>query len=201
MANPAKKPSLRRARHETAPSVADAGDEIDQLVAKRDAMFRDLFPGDAERAKLLGRTVGLLTSPILSYLLSAKEPDRSQMRRAIHVEIASFARPMGTPTEAPRLWSDRDAGDTTNPAEFIRKHYKRWIGFGLTRKDLRDLDPQLYHALSVWEHRHPEDRINELPTVSEVIDEKILALSTEFSEDELRKLGTTLQTRLRRLQN
>lgn len=178
---------------------AEAGDEIDREIAKRDARMRELFPGDPERAHDLGKVLDRLTSPILSYLLSAEEPDRSQMRRAVLLEVASFSRFLGSPSKAPRLWSERKTEETTNPVEFIRKHYKRWVGFGLTRKDLRDLDPQLYHALSVWEHRHPEDRMIDLPTLSQVIDEKIATLRAEFSEEELRKLGTTLQTRLRRM--
>ena len=85
-----------------------------------------------------------------------------------------------------------------SPAAFARRVYGPWIGTGFTRPQLRTLDDALYHALSVWEHRHPEDAIKDLPTLAEVIDSKIARLADEFSPDELRKLGATLQTRLRR---
>jgi hypothetical protein len=197
MATPSIQPRQRQSA--AAPDRAAAGDEIDREIAKRQARLLAFFPGDPERAAELAKTLDRLTGKILDYLVNAKEPDRSQMRRAVQAEIASFARPAGTPAKAPRLWSERDTSESITPVQFIRRHYSRWLRLGgLTRKDVHDLDPQLYRALSVWEHRHPEERINELPTLSEVIDEKIAALSAEFSEDELRKLGTTLQTRLRR---
>lgn len=199
MPNTAKKRGPRLVPKLERDAAIRPDDEIEREIAKREARMRELFPGDPERAHQLGRLLDSLTSPILSYFLSAEEPDRSQMRRAVQLEIALFSTFMGRPTKPPRLWSERDVDEPTNPVEFIRKHYKRWVGFGFTRKDLRDLDPQLYHALSVWEHRHPDDRMVELPTLSEVIDQKVAALSAEFSEDELRKLGTTLQTRLRRM--
>lgn len=85
-----------------------------------------------------------------------------------------------------------------NPVEFTRKVYASWIGEGLTRKDLNEIDPDLYKALAVWEHRHPEQRIHELPTATQVIDEKIALLSAEMSEEELRKLGSAIQSRHRR---
>lgn len=116
------------------------------------------------------------------------------------------------PDHAPQLWKDGreitlhlPSGEvrkqTFNPVQFIRAIYGRWIGRGLTRRHLNKLDPDLYRALSVWEHRHPEDRLMELPTLAEEIDAKIAALAHEFSPDELRKLGSTLQTRHRRSKN
>ncbi|MGE3227861.1 MAG: hypothetical protein AB7J30_00280 [Hyphomicrobium sp.] len=116
------------------------------------------------------------------------------------------------PDHAPQLWKDgreitlhlpsgEERKQTFNPVQFIRGVYGRWIGRGLTRRHLNRLDPDLYRALSVWEHRHPEDRLTELPTLAEEIDAKIAALAHEFSPDELRKLGSTLQTRHRRSKN
>jgi hypothetical protein len=106
------------------------------------------------------------------------------------------------PSAAPALWSERPTtGEKTDPAGFVRLVYGRWIGRGLSRRRLRDLDPDLYRALSVWEHRHPEDRIAQLPTLAEEIDAKIVSLADEFTPDELRKLGSTLQTRHRRSKN
>lgn len=105
------------------------------------------------------------------------------------------------PDEAPLRWRNRDTNSDTstiNPAKFVRMVYQDWIGRGMTRKHLNDLDPELYRALSVWEHRHPDDRIAELPTLAEVIDRQIAMLSDILTPGELRKLGSTLQTRHRR---
>lgn len=105
--------------------------------------------------------------------------------------------PPKLPSTAPTYWADRNPEGAMNPAEFTRAIYGRWIGNGLTRQQLRKLDYPLYRALSVWESRHPDDRIKELPTITEVVDRKIAALSKELDPDELRKLASTLQNRHR----
>ena len=175
----------------------------ENYIREREPVHRQLFPGDPERAQRLGRLFELLGFKIEGNVVPLDGADRYDMLRALQLLLAHFidqyARPSSLPAKPPALWADRDPHSSINPAEFTRKTYAKWLGRSLTRKHLRDLDPQLYRALSVWEHRHPEDRITELPTLREVIDQKIAALSTEFSEEELRKLGTTLQTRLRRM--
>lgn len=120
------------------------------------------------------------------------------LRELLQVYEASSASVLPMPSKAPQLWVDRDPALRESPAAFTRRVYGPWIGSGFTRPQLRALDDALYHALSVWEHRHPEDAIKDLPTLAEVIDSKIARLADEFSPDELRKLGATLQTRLRR---
>jgi len=102
------------------------------------------------------------------------------------------------PKTAPALWADRDRNEKENPVEFTRRVYARWLGRGLTRRLLRQLDDQLYRALSVWTYRHPEDTLAELPPMSAEMDELIERLSTELSLEDLRKLGYAIDTRLRR---
>jgi hypothetical protein len=123
------------------------------------------------------------------------------LRELLQVYEGSSASVQPMPSKAPQLWTERDPALKENPAAFTRRVYGPWIGTGFTRPQLRALDDALYHALSVWEHRHPEDAIKDLPTLAEVIDSKIARLADEFSPDELRKLGATLQTRLRRKKN
>jgi len=120
------------------------------------------------------------------------------LRELLQVYEASSASVLPMPSKAPQLWAERDPALKENPAAFARRVYGPWIVTGFTRPQLRALDDALYHALSVWEHRHPEDVMKDLPTLAEVIDSKIARLADEFSPDELRKLGATLQTRLRR---
>jgi hypothetical protein len=123
------------------------------------------------------------------------------LRELLQVYEASSASAVPMPSKAPQLWTERDPALKENPAAFTRRVYGPWMGAGFTRPQLRALDDALYHALSVWEHRHPEDAVTELPTLAEVIDSKIARLADEFSPDELRRLGATLQTRLRRKKN
>lgn len=173
-----------------------------KLAEERQPKYETLFPGTPERARRLGRVYEKLHDTLLGTMFSLSEQDRQELRTALEPVLPFLtgraAASNQTIQAAPILWAERGTGLKTNPAKFTRETYARWLGNGLTRQRLRELDPQLYHALSVWEHRHPEDRIEELPTMAEVIDSKIALLAAEFSPDELRKLGTTLQTRLRR---
>lgn len=125
----------------------------------------------------------------IKYLSYPRRPSKPRLPDAVTSVL---------PTQAPKLWAERDPGEKINPSKFTRTVYGEWIGKGLTRRHLLELDEPLYRALSVWEHRHPEDAINELTTVAQAIDEKIERLSLEFTPDELRKLGTALQSRLQR---
>ena len=166
-----------------------------------DARYLQSFPGDLERARRLGQSLEFICMTLLERVISLPEPDKSQLYSALSswLPMPSRRRVATRPDKAPKLWADRSEASKINPAQFTRDVYGEWFARGMSRKDLRDLDDKLYHVLSVWEHRHPEDTINELPTLAEVIDRKIASLADEFDPDELRKLGTTLQTRLRRL--
>jgi hypothetical protein len=166
------------------------------------AEYESCFPGDPERAARLGPRYKDIVFRIIG-AAGELEDDAPLFFEALRDFIERQAPKRGRaktplPKRAPTLWKDRDPAADTNPAMFTRTLYARWLGHGLTRQHLRDLDADLYRALSVWEHRHPEDRITELPTLAEVIDARIAALADEFSPDELRKLGSTLQTRHRR---
>jgi hypothetical protein len=105
------------------------------------------------------------------------------------------------PRKAPQLWSRRDRSLKLNPISFTRMTYGPWLGKGLTRSHLRELDKALYHALANWISRHPGDAIPELPSQSEQLDSKIARLAEEFTTDELRRLGLALQARLKRSGN
>lgn len=178
---------------------------MDLASGKSDAdqqEFESWFPGAPERAARVGRRYRDVVDRIVIAAVELDEDAplllealRDFVERQTPKKKSVKAR---LPKRASKLWKDRAPSDETNPALFTRATYSRWLGCGLTRQHLRELDPDLYRALSVWEHRHPEDRITELPTLAEVIDARIAALADEFSPDELRKLGSTLQTRHRR---
>ena len=98
----------------------------------------------------------------------------------------------------PRLSFGPGVRDAKKSVAFIQRVYAPWLGRGLNRAHIRNLDLPLYRALSVWVHRHPEQEMSELPSISQSIDEKIARLSLEFSPDELRKLGLAIENRGRR---
>lgn len=166
------------------------------------AMYESWFPDHPDTAKRIGPLFKELTYQIVGVTADLGDDTPLFMERLKDFIEEKFPRqslPRPTfPKRAPALWKDRNRNDETNPALFTRATYEQWLGHGLTRQHLRELDADLYRALSVWEHRHPSDRITELPTLAEVIDARIAALADEFSPDELRKLGSTLQTRHQR---
>lgn len=106
------------------------------------------------------------------------------------------------PAVAPELWSARDLNRRETPTDFTFRVYDRWIGHGLTRKDLKELDPDLYRALSVWLTRHPEDPVaQKIPKQSDLIDKMIDRLLVDYPLEELRKLGYAIDARLKRTES
>lgn len=95
------------------------------------------------------------------------EPISDYLRKQIpELAVIEEAELRAVPTTAPALWAkEKQSGDT--PPDFIKRHYPNCLGHGLTRADIRRLDPQLYIALDNW-HRHndfPDDF--DLPTLKE----------------------------------
>lgn len=123
----------------------------------------------------------------LNRMLSATDQPPAPPVRAVNAVTIS---------QAPELWSER-RGRNENPIAFIRRVYAPYLGNGMTRPLLRQLDWPLYRALSVWELRHPADRMHDMPTKSDLIDRKIAELAARGTPDELRSIGLTLQARRR----
>jgi hypothetical protein len=66
------------------------------------------------------------------------------------------------PEAAPEQWSHRH-GRKENPPAFIRRVYGQYLHGAFTRAMLRQMDLPLYQALAIWERRHPDDPLSELP--------------------------------------
>lgn len=111
----------------------------------------------------------------------------------------SPARANPLPTEPPERWADRDLNRRENAVQFLRRVYAPWIGKGLTRRDIRGLDRDLYRAMAVWLHRHPEESLEDFPDERARIDKIYERLSSELSIDDLRKLGYAIDARTRKL--
>lgn len=109
---------------------------------------RDLFPeiAELERAEAEGRASWVNR---VGEKGPAQEPERPPL-----------------PEKAPALWTEaKERGDT--PPAFIRRHYAPWLGKGLTRANLRHLDPQLEMALRNWLRKNELPEGLNLPTKSE----------------------------------
>lgn len=106
------------------------------------ARVRELFPelAELERTEAEGR---------VSWVERVGEPERQPL-----------------PEKAPALWAQaKEPGDT--PPTFIQRHYAPWLGKGLSRADVRHLDPQLYMALANWRRKNDLPEGFALPTKSE----------------------------------
>ena len=101
-------------------------------------------------------------------------PEIAQLEK-LEIETVEAKRLDPIPTEAPVLWINAKDGRT--PPQFIMDHYGAWVGKGLTRADIRNLDRGLYNALYNWEQRKKRGELApgreklpigyELPTIKE----------------------------------
>lgn len=131
-------------------SVSERLTILDKYVGKPIADYvRELFPelAEIERAE--------------------KEGQSSQVSRAVEQKApVQEPQPSPLPEKAPALWAEaKEPGDT--PPAFIQRHYAPWLGQGLTRADVRHLDPQLYMALSNWLRKNELPEGFDLPTTKE----------------------------------
>jgi hypothetical protein len=70
------------------------------------------------------------------------------------------------PTHAPTAWKDDKQPGETPPA-FIKRVYGEWLGKGLDRAHIRNLDRPLYVALDNWLRQHDMPLDVDLPTRKE----------------------------------
>jgi hypothetical protein len=139
-------------------------------------------------------------------VFEAAATSNSNMRIAVllellHEEHTRSATSVDLPDKAPEAWAERDLNRRENPCDFVKRVYAKWIGNGLTRVKIKELDYPLYRALSVWFTRHPDTDLSKLlPRLTETINTRFVIAAQLHSFSELRSLGLTLQTRHRRAQ-
>ena len=105
--------------------------------------------------------------------------------------------PPPLPDEAPELWSDRNRKCRETPPQFTRRVYAPWLGTGFDRRLLNKFDPVLYRDLAVWETRHPQDRIAELPTLEQATDALIDEMLIFYPLSTLRTVSFRIARRIR----
>jgi hypothetical protein len=87
--------------------------------------------------------------------------------------------PVAMPTKAPTRWLDRKDRSET-PIDFIRREYAEWLGRGLSRPHIRQLDKSLYAALTNWISENGELPSDfDLPTKKELNDRKLAEIGYE----------------------
>jgi hypothetical protein len=126
--------------------------------------------------------IGQETVHAIRHLLNDAKSDTPNLARRINenaasgtgswVERVNAARATAVIPEAPpALWAqDKQPGDT--PPTFIKRHYGEYLrsdATGLTRPDIKRLDPQLYTALANWLRKNELPEECPLPTKSEAL--------------------------------
>lgn len=90
------------------------------------------------------------------------------------------------PKKAPAKWRHDRQGQQSAP-DFIKQHYGKWLrqdATGLSRRDIRRLDPDLYVSLTNWLTTHrvlPADC--PLPTINEVVSRELSDLPRLSDDD------------------
>lgn len=104
-------------------------------------------------SKALNRLLREFTRSARTELAAASIDDRKRFLTAVTetlgLEIFG-ATLLPLPSKAPMLWKNKDKSSSDNPAEFITRHYGRWLGHGFTQASLKALDPGLYMAFHNW---------------------------------------------------
>ena len=127
------------------------------LEASLKPVFDDVEYPDSLRANYIDRIV----NEILSYDVAGREPWAARVVKDVLGKRNATDVPQTLPKTAPVLWkTDKETGDT--PPDFIKRHYGQWLradATGLTRPDIKRLDPSLYMALANWLRKNelPED--------------------------------------------
>lgn len=138
--------------------------------------------------------------------------DDDEVRKLAAILIPEWglemAPPIGKPTQpalpdtAPALWkSDKQSGET--PPDFIQRVYAPWLGHGLTRAHIKQLDEPLYRSLYKWlsnpRNEMPEDL--DLPTLAQQNDRTLARLEAgeavgEFTMREMGRIRSAMQRRV-----
>jgi hypothetical protein len=147
--------------------------------------------------QLLGKKT---VASLLENYFGQKEPLVAETRPTDIVSKLTPEPVPALPEKAPEKWSERTAGRTENPVTFINRVYAPWLGKGLTRPHLNQLDHSLYVAHAKWQKRHLKDpQTTELqqlmPNRSEVTTQRIERALTDPAATDRLAAAQALATR------
>lgn len=105
------------------------------------------------------------------------------------------------PKDAPEKYQGLRSPET--PPTFVKRVYGPWLGHGLDRGHIRQLDPTLYQAIVNWSRRNKWPTEIDLPTRSQQIDRKLERLQAgeavgDFTLREMQRTAAALQRRRER---
>lgn len=102
-------------------------------------------------------------------------------------------RTVSLPTEAPEIYQGLRGPE--NPPAFVKRVYGPWLGHGLTKAHIRNLDPKLYTAIDNWLKKPgcewPDDV--DLPTLKEQNDRMVAALTAGSPDTKVLKDARRIQ--------
>ncbi len=153
-------------------------EKFDQTRLKREisAILDDYPISDSDRKSIHSRFIELVTE-----LMSSA----SVAHNAAH-SISGSLSAVALPIEAPETFQGLRGPET--PPEFVKRVYGPWLGQGLTRADIRKLDPKLSVAITNWLSRPgnewPADV--DLPTKAEQ-NERLLSAGSDAIREHLGK--------------
>lgn len=142
--------------------------KFDDDSTKRDVLLRSLtislrpvFDEAAYPYPLRPGFVDRIADEILSYGATSQKPWVARVAKGAAAQPLASESQHALPDAPPAIWKiDKQAGDT--PPDFIKRHYGPWLNSdatGLTRPDIKRLDPSLYMALANWLRKNdlPDD--------------------------------------------
>ena len=170
-----------------------------------------------EKADVLGKIRDLLMEAVK--VAKVKEPDDIERVAKALVELegapevfktsvllkergvdvtTSFISP---PTEAPELWRDRKKENKEPIVDFINRVYEPWLGKGLNRADILQVDPPLHRALTnhIQRNGEPTREALNLPTKAQQSKEILQMIqegdidSSEINPKLKKRLGASLK--------
>ena len=178
-------------------TLYDTKSEIEQKV------FRDIISSDLKYKNTVPPSVdapplaGAAPSPALSVedrLASLDEYARANPGEPVSGKVLEFfpeiksqaaAQKLELPTSPPCRWSsDRVVvdGELENPYQFIMRVYGPWLGKGLTKAHVRNLDDPLIQAFYALQKELPVPPELDLPTKKEWLDREVAAVLANRGE-------------------
>ena len=127
--------------------------ELAAIQALRDlrSAFERLDPQQSTRPGSRGRAASELIGQLAALLGTNENSARALLTSAL--QGADNVSQVRLPASAPELWQG-GRGNPETPPEFVRRVYGEWLGKGLDRAHIRNLDRPLYQALDNWLRRH-----------------------------------------------
>ena len=171
-------------------------DEQDRLIAKVTTAILQ-----CDRTAKGGWSEAILAESESRLGVNVHRPSSDQIVK-LDAEAAPKRDQSSLPNAAPAIWkNDKLAGDA--PPDFIKRHYGPWLradALGLSRRDIKRLDPTLYTALANWLKKNELPQDCPVPNRSAKVDAELEQLSSGSLAENSPHLGRLAAAAYRRSQ-